>query len=61
MDHLKGKRVLITGAAGTIGKELTRQLIGLGIAELMLADNNEFELLQLFRASQPARKLKKDV
>ena len=37
----KNKRILITGAVGTIGKELSRQLLEYGPAELRLLDNNE--------------------
>ena len=42
-DFYKGKRVLITGAAGTVGRELVRQLHGMGLSELRLMDNNESE------------------
>lgn len=39
-----GKRVLITGVCGTVGKELLRQLAELGPAEIIGIDNNETEL-----------------
>ncbi|RLE28432.1 MAG: polysaccharide biosynthesis protein [Acidobacteria bacterium] len=45
---LKGKRVFITGACGTIGNELVRQLLeNHQIAELTGIDNNESELFFL--------------
>jgi FlaA1/EpsC-like NDP-sugar epimerase len=41
------KIMLITGAAGTVGKELIRQLIKFEPAEIRLLDNNETELFHL--------------
>lgn len=40
----KDKRVLITGACGTIGSELIRQLLKLDVKEIIGIDNNESEL-----------------
>jgi FlaA1/EpsC-like NDP-sugar epimerase len=36
-----GKRILVTGAAGTVGSELVRHLIAMGPEEVRLVDNNE--------------------
>lgn len=41
------KTVLITGAAGTVGKELTRQLLTMGVREVRALDNNEAGLFYL--------------
>lgn len=39
--NFKDKRILVTGAAGSIGSELCRQLAGFGIKELIMYDNAE--------------------
>lgn len=41
VDNFKGKVVMVTGAAGSIGSELCRQLATFGIKELVLYDNAE--------------------
>jgi hypothetical protein len=44
---LAGKRVLITGAAGSIGAELGRQVLAVGPAALTAVDMNETGLFEL--------------
>lgn len=39
-----GKRIAVTGAAGTVGKEIVRQLLALDADEVRMLDNNEGEL-----------------
>lgn len=41
---LQGKRVLITGAAGSIGSEIVRQVLSYGPSSLILCDNAESPL-----------------
>ena len=47
LANFQGKTVLVTGAAGSIGSELCRQLAGLGIKKLILFDNAETPMHEL--------------
>ena len=40
-DYFNGKVVMVTGAAGSIGSELVRQLASFGVKQLVLYDNAE--------------------
>ena len=40
-DNFRGQTVMVTGAAGSIGSELCRQLAGFGVGKLILFDNAE--------------------
>lgn len=46
-DSFSNKVVLVTGAAGSVGQELVRQLLELHTAEVRALDNNETELFFL--------------
>jgi FlaA1/EpsC-like NDP-sugar epimerase len=46
-DQLKGKTVLVTGAAGSIGSEIVRQLTRFDSGKLVLVDNAETPMFNL--------------
>ncbi len=48
-EALSGKRILVTGAGGSIGSELVRQILPFGPAELTLVDMNEYNLFRIER------------
>lgn len=49
LSYLRGKRVLITGAGGSIGSELARQLLSGGAARLYLFGHGENSIYQINR------------
>ncbi|MEW6647255.1 MAG: nucleoside-diphosphate sugar epimerase/dehydratase [Pseudomonadota bacterium] len=51
---LGGKRVLVTGAGGSIGSELCRQVMKCGPAQLLMLDNGEFNLYRISQEMQTA-------
>jgi FlaA1/EpsC-like NDP-sugar epimerase len=56
VDAVAGKVILITGAAGSVGSEIVRQLIPFKPKHLILLDNNEsalYDLLVEMRAKAP--------
>jgi FlaA1/EpsC-like NDP-sugar epimerase len=46
-DFYKDKKILLTGAAGTVGREIVKQIYSFKPAELRLMDNNETEMFFL--------------
>ncbi|MBI9102125.1 MAG: polysaccharide biosynthesis protein [Spirochaetales bacterium] len=47
LEYLRGRRVLITGAGGSIGSELSRQLLSGGAERLYLFDNGENNIYEI--------------
>lgn len=49
LKYLRGKRVMITGAGGSIGSELARQLLSGGAERLYLFGHGENSIVQIYR------------
>jgi len=49
LNYLRGKRVLVTGAGGSIGSELCRQLLSAGASRLYLFGHGENSIYQIDR------------
>lgn len=46
---IRGKRILVTGAGGSIGSEIARQMVQFGCSHLTLLDHSEFQLFEIDR------------
>ena len=51
---IKGKTVLVSGGGGSIGSEIARQLVQLGVKNLIIFDINENDSYVLFRELKPS-------
>jgi FlaA1/EpsC-like NDP-sugar epimerase len=54
-DAIRGKKILVTGGVGSIGRELVRRLVGMDPAIVRVFDNNETGLFDLDRELQSNR------
>ena len=57
MEQFKDKTVLVTGACGTVGAELVRQLVESPAAHVVCIDNNETELFFQVEHYRPTGKV----
>lgn len=46
-QYFNKKRILITGGAGSIGSEIVKQLLQLGVTEVLVYDNSEYLMFNL--------------
>ncbi|WP_201352077.1 polysaccharide biosynthesis protein [Hydrogenimonas urashimensis] len=56
---VKGKTILVTGAGGSIGSEICRQVLKFGAARLVMVDNSEYNLYQIAEQMDPSRSVAK--
>ena len=54
--NITGKNVMITGAGGSIGSELCRQILDLSLKKVILFDHSEFNLYSIHHELSKSRK-----
>ncbi|WP_456382039.1 polysaccharide biosynthesis protein [Hydrogenimonas sp.] len=56
---VRGKTVLVTGAGGSIGSEICRQVLKFGAKLLVMVDNAEYNLYRIKERMEPSRSVAK--
>jgi FlaA1/EpsC-like NDP-sugar epimerase len=52
-DAIRGKRIMVTGAGGSIGSEIVRQVLGFTPRSLVLVDQSEYQLFAIQQEIDP--------
>lgn len=52
-EALRGKRIMVTGAGGSIGSEIVRQVLGFNPRSLVLVDQSEYQLFAIQQEIDP--------
>ena len=58
-NFLKDKRVLVTGAGGSIGSEICKQCLKYGVSELIMVEHSEFNLYKIGEDTKDKRTVSK--
>ncbi|WP_103593563.1 UDP-N-acetylglucosamine 4,6-dehydratase (configuration-retaining) [Campylobacter concisus] len=58
-NFLKDKRVLVTGAGGSIGSEICKQCLKFGVSELIMVEHSEFNLYKIGEDTKDKRTISK--
>ena len=58
-NFLKDKRVLVTGAGGSIGSEICKQCLKFGVSELIMVEHSEFNLYKIGEDTRDKRTVSK--
>ena len=54
--NIKGKNILVTGGGGSIGSELSRQILELSPKTIVLYENSEFNLYSVHQELKRSKK-----
>jgi len=58
-NFLKDKKVLVTGAGGSIGSEICKQCLKFGVSELVMVEHSEFNLYKIGEDTKDKRTISK--